>query len=136
MRISDWSSDVCSSDLVVAAAAGERLGMAGPQAGLEMLLPDQRQAAAEDRAALVVAVIGVTAIEIHAQPVGQVLGHGDIQAVDLAGADIERPEQGAVGGAVGFLAVALFAIEAIAGAHFAIAEREGLAQDPAQPIGK
>src|SRR3546814_16082068 len=39
MRISDWSSDVCSSDLDMAAAPGEVFPAAGTAAGTDMPMP-------------------------------------------------------------------------------------------------
>src|SRR3546814_1242125 len=43
MRISDWSSDVCSSDLLLEAALGERIGVADEEwALIGPLLPAER----------------------------------------------------------------------------------------------
>src|SRR3546814_1131832 len=86
MRISDWSSDVCSSDLLEQAAealaAGDSLGLAAVE-GVDLHDRAQDAAAHQDREQHVRAQVGVVAADEFAQGAEHVLM--DKVADDLAG---------------------------------------------------
>src|SRR3546814_7168911 len=77
MRISDWSSDVCSSDLAVAAAG--HLAEAGAEQDQQVALADPRRQPRIDADADVAGVAGMLIVEIvlaaegygHRQPRGR-----------------------------------------------------------------
>src|SRR3546814_8244506 len=49
MRISDWSSDVCSSDLARSAGCARRAPRSGPAPGAPIISPSSRNPLREDR---------------------------------------------------------------------------------------